>query len=86
MSRKRYNNTMKSSIMPTYEQLAVRWAKAEQDKAKMAKTIERLKKRPARTITKVVRDDTGWYALAIIFTIFIVAVGMFIINEKYQVL
>lgn len=78
---------MKStSIMPTYEQLAVRWAKAEQDKAKMAKTIERLKKQPVKTRVKVVTDNTGWYALAIIFTIFIVAVGMFIINEKYQVL
>lgn len=77
---------MKSSIMPTYEQLAVRWAKAEQDKAKMAKTIERLKKQPVKTRVKVVKDQSGWYALAIILTIFIVSVGMFIINEIYQVL
>lgn len=74
---------MKSSIMPTYEQLAVRWAKAEQEKAKMAKTIERLKKQPVKTRVKVVTDNTGWYALAIILTIFIVAAGMFIIKEKY---
>ena len=84
---------MKSSIMPTYEQLAVRWAKAEQDKAKMAKTIERLKKKELRTkrpnTTSTIEykvDNTGWYALAIILTIFIVSVGMFIINEIYQVL
>lgn len=75
---------MKSSIMPTYEQLAVRWAKAEQEKEKLRKTIESLKKPPVKTRVKLVTDNTGWYALAIILTIFIVAVGIFIINEKYQ--
>lgn len=84
---------MKNSIMPTYEQLAVWLAKSEQEKEKLRKTIDRLKKRPTRTerpnTTSTIEykvDNTGWYALAIILTIFIVAVGMFIINEKYQVL
>lgn len=77
---------MKQTIMPTYEQLAVWLAKSEQEKEKLRKTIERLKKRPVKPnfpVDRIITDNTGWYALAIILTIFIVAVGMFIINEKY---
>ena len=77
---------MKSSIMPTYEQLVLKLVNKTEENEKLRKTIDRLKKRPTKTITKVVTDNTGWYALSIILTIFIVAVGMFIINEKYQVL
>lgn len=74
---------MKQTIMPTYEQLALKLVNKTEENEKLRKTIERLKKRPPATITKVVMDYTGWYALSITLAVIVVIIGLFIINEKY---
>ena len=71
---------MKTNIMPSYEELALKLAKCKEENLTLYKAKVRLQNRKTKTVT--IENPTGWWFSYWLLLFFNVVVGMFILIEK----